>query len=180
VARLPLAQRDTLGAHAQLIFDDIAASRGKVAKVFRAMLHSPPLAERVSRLGHYLRFDSKLPADLRELCILVVAAEVGCVYEWRYHEPLARSAGLDAATIDSLRRGHDGVLDPERRALAGYCRAVANRGPIDTQLFAAVRDLLGEAQLTDVTILAGYYAMLAGLIASFEIEPEASSDDDEE
>src|SRR5882762_6881702 len=66
MARLP----DVLGSldpAAQKVYERIAAKRGKIRGPYVPLMHHPALAERVADLGEYLRFDSTLPGDLREL-----------------------------------------------------------------------------------------------------------------
>jgi len=46
-----------------------------------------------------LRFEGMLPAQLRELAILTVAAEWQAHFEWWAHERIARDIGLDETTI---------------------------------------------------------------------------------
>ena len=40
---------------------------------FAALIHHPPVAERVGDLGEYLRFGGTLPGDIREMAIIITA-----------------------------------------------------------------------------------------------------------
>ncbi len=51
----------------------VSGPRGGARGPFNALLRSPDLADRVQRVGEYVRFNSSLPARLNELAILVVA-----------------------------------------------------------------------------------------------------------
>ena len=64
------------------IFDSITSSRGRVSGPFSVLLNSPETAGRAAHLGAYLRFDSTLPDDQRELAIITAAREFDCDYEW--------------------------------------------------------------------------------------------------
>ncbi len=60
MARLP----DVLGsldAEAKKVYDRIASKRGRIGGPFAALMHHPPLAERVAAVGEYLRYDATLP-----------------------------------------------------------------------------------------------------------------------
>jgi 4-carboxymuconolactone decarboxylase len=50
-----------------------------------------------------LRFGGQLPADLRELLVCLVASHVGNQFEWVMHVPLAVTAGIPAAALESIR-----------------------------------------------------------------------------
>ena len=90
-------------------FEEIAASRGHVVGPFRALLHRPELARRVSRLGALVR-DRTAPAGL-------VGDEVAV---WRFvHEVLADKRIAEdtyRAALDLF--GLDGVF--ALTAVAGY------------------------------------------------------------
>ena len=95
MARIPLIeQRNQVEPGGEAAFDLIAESRGKVAGPFAALLHSPELASRTAHLGAYIRFESGLSGEIRELAILTVARQLDCRYEWAMHAPLARKAGV--------------------------------------------------------------------------------------
>ncbi len=68
-------------------------------------MHHPALAERVGDLGEYLRFDSRVPGDVRELAILITARSVSQAYEWVAHAPIGRKAGVVLAGYSRLIAG---------------------------------------------------------------------------
>ena len=51
----------------------MAGPRGGVRGPFNALLRSPVLADRVQKLGEFLRFESSIPARLNEFAILITA-----------------------------------------------------------------------------------------------------------
>ena len=72
------------------VYESIAGGpRGGVRGPFNALLRSPELADRVQKVGEYLRFNSALPPRLNELAILINARFCGSRYEWYAHRPLA-------------------------------------------------------------------------------------------
>jgi len=79
--------------------------RGGVVGPFAAALRSPECMRRLQLFGAYLRYDSHIPARLREIAILLTAHRWRQDYEWLTHEPLARAAGVPEATIDAIRTG---------------------------------------------------------------------------
>jgi 4-carboxymuconolactone decarboxylase len=51
----------------------INGPRGGLRGPFNAWLRSPVFADRMQRVGEYLRFNSSIPADLNEFAILITA-----------------------------------------------------------------------------------------------------------
>ncbi|HEY5412816.1 MAG TPA: carboxymuconolactone decarboxylase family protein, partial [Caulobacteraceae bacterium] len=79
--------------------------RGKLAGPFIPLLRSPELMDRVQKLGEYLRFESALPARIKELAILIVARHWNQGYEWSFHLPLALKAGVARETAEAIAEG---------------------------------------------------------------------------
>jgi 4-carboxymuconolactone decarboxylase len=86
MARFPALPPERMTDAQRRVHESIAAGpRGGVRGPFNALLRSPELADRVQRVGEYLRFNSSLPARLNELAILVNARFWGSRYEWWAH-----------------------------------------------------------------------------------------------
>ena len=108
MARLP-DHPDPLPPATQRAYDRIQAKRARIhgrarpAGPFAPLLHHPALAERVGDLGEFLRFDSRLPGDVRELAILMAARSVSQPYEWVAHAPIALKEGLPAEVVERAR-----------------------------------------------------------------------------
>jgi 4-carboxymuconolactone decarboxylase len=159
----------------QAVYDQIAAGpRGKVTDSFLALLHSPQLAGKVEQLGVYVRYQSTVPARLREFAILTVSRHWRCAYEWNSHVSLATLQGISAATLDRLGRAEE----PEwsegmeaERVVHGYCTELLRSGHVGEKLYAAAMALLGEQGVVDLTALVGYYTLLALTINAHGIAP---------
>ena len=74
MARIPqFTTEKDLSADQQDAFDEISASRGQISGPFSVLLNSPELARRAAHLGAYIRFESVLSDQTRELAIITVA-----------------------------------------------------------------------------------------------------------
>lgn len=136
--------------------------RGAVRGPFAVLLNSPGLFSAAQGLGAYLRFESELPANLRELAILATARHWRQDYEWRIHAAIARDAGLTEQSISSLAAGGDVVgLRPEEALVLTFCRQLHETGGVDDATFEAANALLGTAGVIDLCSVCGYYSMLA-------------------
>ena len=169
MARLP-DPLDTLGPEARRVYDRIAAKRGAIRGPYAPLMHHPALAERVGALGEYLRFDSTLPGDVRELAILLTARAVSQPFEWVAHVPLARQAGLSDDVIERVRtRGDLATLPPRYAGPARVVRHVLDFEPLPRGLQDAVQAELGVAGLLELVALPGHYRLIAGILFAFDV-----------
>lgn len=173
MARVPYVAKEDLPEDQRHIYDEIAGSRGKVVigHGFRALLNSPEAAARVGALGAYLRFQSDIQAKIRELVILIVARELDCAYEWTHHQPLALKAGLPEVAIAAIREGKtlDGLLLDEAE-IARYVQQLLHDHSVKDDTFNAVLNQLGTKNLVDLTLIVGYYSMLALAFRTLGVE----------
>ena len=163
---------ESLSRDALDLRDRLAHSRGFLPAIFEVCLHTPAVLERLAALGERLRFESGLDPTLRELATLAVARESGCEYEWAHHLRAAKSLGIDRATLEQLASGDPFEEESPVGATVRYARLIAAGRPIDDPTFEAVRRHLGDGGVVELTILAGYYLLLARLAAALEVELE--------
>ena len=72
---------------------------------FNALLRSPEVADRVQKVGEYIRFQSTIPAALNEMAILITGRFWGAQYEFWAHSRLARDGGPPRRDHRRDRRG---------------------------------------------------------------------------
>ncbi|MDE1462078.1 carboxymuconolactone decarboxylase family protein [Spartinivicinus poritis] len=155
------------------VYDYVYQSRKKVVGVFSFLLNSPPLTKPIADLGAYLRFDSILPADLKELVILVTLSENYCQFEWSAHEALALTAGISQDTIDIIKYKRpftDLVL--KEQIIINYGHQLINNKRVDDTVFASLKQQFSNTEITEITTLIGYYSMVACLLNAFELGPQ--------
>ncbi len=173
MSRLPEVTRESLRPEDRGHFDYVAGSRGEVRGPFPILLNSPDVAERIARVGAYIRFENTLEPGLRELAILTVARHWDCQYEWTAHEPIAESEGTRAEAIAAVRdrTAPAGMTDAEA-AVFGYVSALLSTGRVPDDVFREAHRALGTRTVTDLTATAGYYSMLACVLNAAEVTPE--------
>jgi len=115
-----------------------------------------------------------LPRRDTELVILRVAHLTGAGYEADHHRRMGLAAGLTAAQLEAA------AGDPAAAALTARQRLLLravdelHRGDsIGAATFAELRRELSDRDLVELCMLAGHYRMLAGMINSLAIEPDA-------
>src|ERR671936_459278 len=95
----------------------IRAERGGIPLLYEVLLNSAPLAEGWEKLLTAIRNRSSVPADLREMIILRVAALNQAPFELEAHMPIARQVGVAEAKIQAIRDGEiGGMFSPVERA----------------------------------------------------------------
>lgn len=139
-----------------------AGPRGSVRGPFAVLLNSPGTFAAAQGLGAYLRFESAIPANLRELAILATARHWRQDYEWSVHAALAAAAGVSGRAIDTLAAGEVVVdLTPDEAVILHFCQQLHRSGNVDDATFAQAERTLGTAGVIDLCAVCGYYALLA-------------------
>ena len=172
-ARVPPIDPEGLTTEQQRVFDRIAGTRGRVAGPFTVLLHVPVLADRIQNLGAYLRYEASLDRDVAETAVLVTARLRGSPFEWEAHEPHARRAGVPDEVISTLRDDGPSERMPDRyRTVVDYARQLGTDGGASDTTYASALDLLGAVGIVELTVLVGYYAMLAMTLRAHGVETE--------
>ncbi len=171
MARLkPITGKNDVTAEHHAIVDSIVESRGAVQGPFTMLLHCPPLAERVMRLGAYVRFEGKLDHRVRVLAAMTVAREFDAVYIWGAQTGQARKQGVAEATIAAIREKHSRRLPPEDAQIVNFTRELIRKHRIAAASVEALRQRFGDEQLIELTGTIGYYSMLAMTANACELE----------
>jgi 4-carboxymuconolactone decarboxylase len=156
-----IEERDQASSSQVDVFDHIAASRGgHMIRPFAAMLHRPALARAVADLGAVIRFQSTLSDHDRELAIVTTAAERDCAFEWESHRPLAVEAGVAEPTLDAVGNG-DRVMAQGDNEIVEFVRMMCRPDSDDGSVYDAALDRYGEPGLVELSVLVGYYSMMA-------------------
>lgn len=173
----PITQRDQVQERHRPIFDAVAEGRGTVRGPFGILMHSPVLCRRHLDVGTFLRFNSSLEADARELAILATAREKDCPYIWAAHAPTARLAGLSDAVIAAVRdRGDLAALPPIERDIVDFVRQLAQKNAVGAALFDRLQGRHGVPWLVELTCLIGHYGIVASILNAFEVAPSPDAE----
>ena len=161
--RFPPLEMDAMTPAQRAVAEAIASGpRGGLRGPFQAWLRSPDLADRLQKVGEYLRFSSAVPRRLNELAILITARAWDAQYEWYAHHRMAMEAGLDPAVAAAIAEGHrPPVLRADEAVVYEFCTELrANRNVSDATLAAAL-ELLGEQGVVDLIAVSGYYDVVS-------------------
>jgi 4-carboxymuconolactone decarboxylase len=129
---------------------------------FNVLLRSPLLAERLRKVGEYLRFESTIPKRLNEFAILITARTWTAQYEWFAHLRLALKEGLNPALADDLAQGkRPQNMQADEEAIYNFCQELHATHQVSDAHYKAVLDLFGEQGVVDLMIVSGYYVMVS-------------------
>lgn len=175
-SRIPFIDPENLSAAQQRVFDAIVGSRGRVAGPFAVLLQSAELADRVQHLGKLVRYGTTLPRRLSELAILITSRAWSCQFEWYAHETHAVAAGLPLTVIEAVRVGRlpEG-MKPDEVRLYDYVTELLETRAVSDATYAAALEAVGLAGIVELTVLVGYYTMLAMTLNAHQVGPEDGS-----
>jgi 4-carboxymuconolactone decarboxylase len=153
--------------------DAIASGpRKSLGGPFNAWLRSPELADRLQKVGEYLRFHSSVPRKLNEFAILITARAWNAEYEWYAHYPLALAAGLEPAVAAELAAGkRPGGMGAEEAVVFDTLTELRRDKRLSDARFAEAKGLLGEQGLIDLIALAGYYDTVSMTLNVAQVRP---------
>ncbi len=148
------------------VYDSIAGGpRGGVRGPFGLLLRNPELADRIQKLGEYLRYHSSLPARLNEFAILINARFWDSEYEWFAHKPLALKAGLAPSIVEDLTRNtRPADMKPEEELVFDFCTALHRQHFVEDAIFQRAVEAFGEEGIIDLVAVSGYYTLISMLL----------------
>lgn len=177
MARLKsITGKDHVPAEHHAIVDAIIESRGVVQGPFTMFLHCPPLAERVMRLGAYVRFEGKLDHRVRVLAAMTLAREFDTAHVWGAQTGQARKQGIPEATIAAIREKHSRGIPPEDAQIVDFTRDLVRKHRADAASADALRQRFGDEQFIELTGTIGYYSMVAMTVNACELEAAPGAD----
>lgn len=172
---LPFIDPANLTPEQTEIYDVIAGgARGGVRGPFRVLLHSPALTARLEKVGSYLRYESSLPARARELAIMMVSSHHRCDAEWTSHLKIALDSGVPEALLADIAAGREPRFDLDADRIVHHLvrEVIANKGLSEDVLEPALATF-GQAGTVELTVVVGYYALLAMVLVSYGVPPVA-------
>ncbi len=171
-------KKEDLKPDDQKVYDAIAQSRGAVGGPWRALLHSPEMAQRTMHLGSYVRFESGLDHKVIEFAALVAARELDCKHEWAAHVGHGQKAGISMDTIRAVYQKQGVETFPTEDAqLVSFVREMIHQHRVSEPTFQAIHARFGDKGMVELSATVGYYAMLACTLNTFDVYTVTPPDD---
>ena len=173
----PISDKSQVAAEHQGVVDAVLETFGALRGPHSILLHSPPLDQRALELGNYFRYHSVCKSPEKELAIITAAREKDCLYVWAAQVGAGRRGGLREEAIDVVReKGDVSKLEPHEADIVNYVRQLFRSNRVDQATFDALMQRYGAQWLIEMTMVVGYYGMLAGVVNAFEVEAPADGD----
>jgi 4-carboxymuconolactone decarboxylase len=170
----PLNERHQVIPEGREQFDLIMGSRKKLTGGPMAMmLHSPEMAWRTTQLSNELRFNSSLPGDVLELCIIIGARAADNEFTWSEHAPWAKDAGVSEAAIDAVGRRTEDIsgLDDVEQLIIEFGNELMYDRDLSDVTFERAKALYGNRGAIEMSFLMGYYGMIGCLVRVAGMDP---------
>ena len=170
MARLP-DPRPGFDAEAQAIYDKLAGPRGGLSGMYLTLMNHPVLAAKVAELGTFIRFESTIPGDIRELAILATARGLGAPFVWEKHIPPALKAGLPEAVIEQVLHGDIATADMSKNYLYTWqaARHVVDQQNLPDKLQQYLVDQYGVQGLLEIIASCALYRFVSTIVFSFDV-----------
>ena len=148
--------------------------RGKVINVYRALSHSPPLAESWFEHINRIRWETQLTGRLREIIIVRMAFSTRSAYVMRQHVPtLAEAEGVTADTCRALGDWRDSPLfDAGERAALAYADAMTANTSVSDEVFDQLKSHYSDRQIVELTLLIGAYNSHIRVLEALKVDLE--------
>jgi 4-carboxymuconolactone decarboxylase len=175
MAEIPL---DKMTPAQRAVADNIMTGPRKgLSGPFNAWLRSPELADRLQKVGEYLRFNTSLDKRLNEMAIIMSAQYWGAQYEWYAHAPLALKAGLDPSVVAALGEGNkpDTMKDDEA-IVWEFTTQLRRDHNVDDAIYARAVDKFGEQGVMDLIAVNGYYDVVSMTLNVAHVGPPAGAE----
>lgn len=137
---------------------------GQPGPITRSLAHVPELLVATAPFLSAVYGDSAISKRLKEIVVLRTSALMQCTYCVQTHTAVALDAGLTRAEILALR-GPEAAVEaftiPRERTLVLWTDALAGTtGPLPGDLAATVATQFTDAEIVELTVIAGATLML--------------------
>jgi len=175
MAEIPL---DKMSSAQRAVADAIMSGpRGGLRGPFNTWLRSPVLADRLQKVGEYIRFNTSLDKRVNEMAILMTAQAWGSQYEWYAHAPLAIKAGLDpdiVAAIGAARKPEK--MKDDEAVVWEFTTQLRRDHGVDDAIYARALEKLGEQGIMDLIAVNGYYDVVSMTLNVARVAPPAGEE----
>jgi alkylhydroperoxidase family enzyme len=173
MARVSLLDEEAVSAELKERFRRIRENGGRVLNLFKVMAHCSEIGNRFLKLGNSILLKGVVPPNLRELAILRVGLINKANYEWTQHVPIALRAGVKQEQIDDLANWENSSRFSEtEKTILRYTDEETINIRVKDETFSAVRTILSEEGVVELTTAVGYYGMVCRILETLQVELE--------
>jgi alkylhydroperoxidase family enzyme len=115
----------------------------------------------------------------KELLVLLVAAHEQVAYEWEQHVSIAQVAGVRPDQFVAIAEGclsDKAAFKEDEQVLLRFGKAILDNGKAPGVLFKHALQHFSTQELSDATIVIGYYRLVSNYLQTFNVEIDAQQD----
>jgi 4-carboxymuconolactone decarboxylase len=144
---------------------------------YRIYMRSPELAEKITGMSDYLRWNTQFPARLTEFAILLSARHWDSAWIWRGHYRLAIKGGLNPKVAADLAAGKrpEGMQEDEA-VLYELATQIYRNKTVSDAAYEAALTKFGERGIVELLGLMGYYDIVAKMLITANAVPPKEVD----
>jgi len=139
----------------------------------RMLLHAPAETQGFLDLVSGFRRGA-LDPRLRETVILRVATDEENLYQRMQHLPAAELAGLSGEGVDAITRGDLARLEPRLAVAVRFVDECVTRVKVSDATFVDAKAVFSAQEIVEMTLLTGFYMMIARFLATLAIDLDAA------
>jgi 4-carboxymuconolactone decarboxylase len=171
MGRLRNLDPNVITGYQKELYDRIAGRRGAVRGPFNAWLYSPELCDRVENLGAYVRFETDISMQLKEIAVLQIARHFTSQYMWRAHVRFALKHGVTQEQIDAIRERQEPPLPSDaEKTVYRYTAELLGNHRVSDATWDALVALLDERRTVEFTAFIGNFCMVALALNAFQVD----------
>jgi 4-carboxymuconolactone decarboxylase len=175
VARVPYLSREELAESDRAVFDRIEKSRGGVGNIWRAMLNSPNVADKMLALADELRHGVGIAKNFRELAVLVVGKATKCDYEFDHHWNAALKAGVPREkleAIESMTFETSPLFTDVEKAVMSFAREATEVGTVKDATWDALKRHFDTRAAMEILYTVAWYNTVVRILLPLDIQNE--------
>ncbi|MEJ0052048.1 MAG: carboxymuconolactone decarboxylase family protein [Methylovirgula sp.] len=183
--RLPLIDVAQLDPNQRQLLDYLEASKfpwaeksgfrsrlsdGRLIGPFNVFLFSPQMARAFNAWVDAESACTSLAEDVRQIVILTIGVVWRADYEIYAHLAVARSAGVDEATLSAIQEKKDPEAAPDAIRIAWqFTHQLVETHGVENNLYRQATAMFGEHGLVDMLNLIGLYLSTSALLNAFAV-----------
>lgn len=164
---------EEMTAEQKAVHDQIAGQRsvGQVRGPFAVGLHAPDIGGRIGDMVNHLLSDTRIPHNLKELAIIVIARQYTAQYEWFIHAPRAVRVGVSEDVVEAVRTSQRPAFNDEDEALVyDVTMDMVENRTLSQDLYDRAVNRFGEPAMVELVALIGFYIMIAAFLNAFDVD----------
>lgn len=171
MARVRLVEKADAAPEVKEVYQKLEDNGALVGNIYKAVANSPQILLNFIRLGNVIVSKTGLTPKMRELIILRVAKLANSEYEWAQHTVVALSTGVTQKQLDVITDfKKSSEFSDEEKAVLQYTDEVARNIAVTDQTFETLKKFYDEKRIVEVTLVVGYYGMLARIIEALKVD----------